>query len=84
MSAPLYKVGDLVDYTPHHPAFPKPNHPFSVTRVDAGGDGRHGYWIAPVVPPKTRKLRNGRVVEEAPNWVAVVGESEITPWESTS
>ena len=78
MTAPEFKVGDLVDWTPHHPALPTPPHAFKVVRViPAAGHLEHAYWCAPHVPPKVRTLRNGRTVEEFPNWEALIGESSL-------
>ena len=83
MAAPLYTVGQRVDYTPHHPAFAKPGHPCEVASVMRRDDGSACYWIRPLRDPVTRTLRNGRVVHETPNWEYLVGEEQLQPWSDT-
>lgn len=80
MTPPLFVVGERVDYTPHHPAFKKPDHPFQIVSVMRHDDGSACYWIRPLRDPVTRTLRNGRVVQETPNWEALVGEKQLQPW----
>jgi len=69
--------GDRCMYVPHHPAFKAPEEPHVIREILPRDDGSHSYWIEPTGPVRTRTLRNGRVVEDRPNWQCLVARSEL-------
>jgi hypothetical protein len=73
-----FKVGDLCQYVPHHPALGVPKYPVRIVRI-TNFDSHPSYWVTPIGPEREVKKRDGRIVIERPSHQTVVGESELRP-----
>lgn len=76
-------LGALCVWVPHHPALQPLDYPVRVTRI-VGEPGRPSFWCAPIGPIRQRIMRDGRVVEQAPNFELLCGAAQLRPHIATA